>query len=46
MQDALARAHAQIASARAYAYTTVSDLWAVLVAGASWERGSGRACGS
>jgi NAD(P)-dependent dehydrogenase (short-subunit alcohol dehydrogenase family) len=33
MQDALARAHAQIASARAYAYTTVSDLWTVLVSG-------------
>jgi alkylation response protein AidB-like acyl-CoA dehydrogenase len=33
MQEALARAHAQIASARAYAYTTVSDLWAILVAG-------------
>ncbi|MEU7646308.1 acyl-CoA dehydrogenase family protein [Streptomyces huasconensis] len=33
IHNALARAHAQIASARAYAYTTVSDLWTVLMAG-------------
>ncbi|MDQ0710609.1 alkylation response protein AidB-like acyl-CoA dehydrogenase [Streptomyces luteogriseus] len=45
MQDVLARAHAQIASARAYAYTTVSDLWTVSAAAttrAGRRRGRGQ----